>query len=852
MDRRVLSTLVIAVTASSLCAPLEAQSAGEVVEVVLGEQYRAGAIRRLFLGGHYRDAWTSTVALPVLDLGTFAGGLTPERMGGGQQTISLVFLGNDGRRYSFRLINKDPTPALPPELRETAADALLQDQISASHPLGILVVHALEDAAGVLHPESQPFVMPDDPALGEFRAQFAGQPGTISERPGDEEDPSALFGGFDNIDGGTRIFRRVAESQEDRVDARAFLNARLLDILMGDWDRHRGQWTWARPVGSTRWLPIAEDRDQAFSRLDGLLPSSAHTYARQLVGFTENYPGMYGLHHQARELDRQFLAELSWSDWESAVTTLQGTITDRVIDDAVRRLPDSMYEADGAFLTRTLKSRRDALPEAAAELYEFLAMDVEVHLTDLADQVEITALEGGFVRVTARPAAGNGDVFFQRDLDPATTKEVRVFMGGEDDVAIVGGAGPLGIVVRVIGGEGDDEVRYAQGVGSVAYYDAHGENRVTGEAPSTKIRTSLYEPPPRPEDDYNTPPHSGSWTVPRVGLALSPEFGVVARLGATRRGYKFRRDPYASRFRYGAAASTLGRFEGSFGVDLYAENSSRHFSLDILASQLGLSNFYGFGNDSREFVVSDSSHVLSRTVSVEPRYGFALGEVADLGFGVTGLFSNSHSDDNPFLPAGVEPEPLYGAGLFVQSSAFVDFLLDTRDVPGAPTKGATLNVRGSFTPSLFDAEDSYGSVEAVATTYLSAVSAPLEPTLALRAGGMRVWGNQPFFSSAFIGGGSSLRGFDKERFAGDASVYGTAELRLFLFRLGFLTSGDVGVLGFADVGRVYIDGDSPTGWHQAFGGGVWLGIFGRANGLSAVMANSDEGTRVHIAFGMPF
>lgn len=851
MNRRVLSTLVIAFTASSLWAPLEAQSAGETVEVVIGEQYGAGAIQRLFLGGHYRDAWTSTITLPVLDLGTFAGGLTPERMGGGQQTISLVFLGENGRRYSFRLINKDPTPALPPELRETAADALLQDQISASHPLGILVVHALEEAAGVLHAESQPFVMPDDPALGEFRAQFAGQPGTIAERPGDEEDPAALFGDFDNIDGGTRIFRRVAESQEDRVDAKAFLNARLLDILMGDWDRHRGQWTWARSAGSRNWLPIAEDRDQAFSRLDGLLPSSAHTYARQLVGFTSNYPGMYGLHHQARELDRQFLAELSWSDWESAVSTLQGKITDRVIDDAVRRLPDPMYEADGEFLTSRLKTRRDALQEAAAGLYAFLAMDVEVFLTDLADEVEVMSQADGSIAVTARPAGG-GDVFFQRTFDPAETNEIRIFMGDADDVAVIGGTGELGSVVRIVGGGGSDELRYDQDVGDVRYYDDAGENRISGAAPSSDVETSTYTPPPRREGDYNTPPHSGNWTVPLGSLFMTSEYGLVARLGATRYGYQFRKDPYASRTRYGGAVSSRGRFEGSFGLDFYGENSTGHFSLDILGSQLGVSNFYGFGNDSPGFTLSDSSHVLVSTVSVEPRYGFALGDDADIGFGLSGRFTNSKSDDNPFLPRGIDPVSLYGAGDFTEAGAFVDFKLDTRDLPGAPTKGATLRVRGTYNPSILDVVESYGGFEAVATTYLSAVSAPLEPTLALRAGGKRVWGNQPFFSSAFLGGGSSLRGFDQERFAGDASVYGTAELRLFLFKLNFMTFGDFGLIGFGDVGRVYVDGDSPTGWHDAFGGGFWVGLFGRANGLSAVMANSEEGNRVHIAFGMPF
>jgi len=37
----------------------------------------------------------------------------------------------------------------------------------------------------------------------------------------------------------TGLFRRVDGSPNDRVDASAFLRARLMDIWMGDRDRHR-------------------------------------------------------------------------------------------------------------------------------------------------------------------------------------------------------------------------------------------------------------------------------------------------------------------------------------------------------------------------------------------------------------------------------------------------------------------------------------------------------------------------------------------------------------------------------------------------------------------------------------
>ncbi|NNM35056.1 MAG: hypothetical protein HKO53_18410, partial [Gemmatimonadetes bacterium] len=112
---------------------------------VAGAQYHAGALHRLVLGAHYRDLWTTPMKVQVLDLDRFAGGLEPLRRGGGRQTKSLRFLGADGREYSFRSVDKDPSPVLDSILRDTFVDDLVQDGISSAHPLGALVAAPLLD-----------------------------------------------------------------------------------------------------------------------------------------------------------------------------------------------------------------------------------------------------------------------------------------------------------------------------------------------------------------------------------------------------------------------------------------------------------------------------------------------------------------------------------------------------------------------------------------------------------------------------------------------------------------------------------------------------------------------------------
>src|SRR6188508_340741 len=123
---RILTAALIA------CAlPAAAEEAAHPVtrRVVAGERYEAGGIHRFFLGPHYRNLWTTPIEVEVLDLATYAGGLTATKKGGGMQTKSLRLEAPDGRRFRVRSVDKDPTPTLPPDLRDTFAEWVVQDQI---------------------------------------------------------------------------------------------------------------------------------------------------------------------------------------------------------------------------------------------------------------------------------------------------------------------------------------------------------------------------------------------------------------------------------------------------------------------------------------------------------------------------------------------------------------------------------------------------------------------------------------------------------------------------------------------------------------------------------------------------
>jgi hypothetical protein len=258
----VLATLLASAAAG---APDEVSGLGpEERTIVAGDKYRKGGFYRFLFGADYRELWTTPLSLPVLDFNAFGGGLKPVRIVGHGQSQGLALKGADGHSYTFRPLLKDPTSLLPVELRESKARDFLQDQMASGHPAGHTLVGPLLDAVGILHNDPRLVIMPDEPALGEFRKQFGNAPGDIEEFTG-----TAGFGGaLETIDG-EEMWKRLRASPAVRADSRAYLKARLIDQLVGDWDRHRNQWRWARVAGKERWQPIPEDRDQAFVRFEG-------------------------------------------------------------------------------------------------------------------------------------------------------------------------------------------------------------------------------------------------------------------------------------------------------------------------------------------------------------------------------------------------------------------------------------------------------------------------------------------------------------------------------------------------------------------------------------------------------
>jgi hypothetical protein len=832
--------------------------------LVVGAHYARGGVHQFFFGTHYRPLWTTPVRVPILDLRTFAGGLTPTTEGGGFQTLSLYFDGADGNHYAFRSVDKRPG-VLPVEVESTFVKDLVQDQISAGHPGSSGIVGPLLEAAGVPHSDETLVVLPQDSVFNRYVRRFGGVVGYLSRRIVPQPGRPGFAGSIDTIIKSRALFPRLRHSPDDLIDQQALLNDRLADLFLGDWDRHRGQWTWARFSNArpTIWLPLPEDRDQAFARFDGFLLGVARgSGASFLVNFSDDYADVSGQTWNGRDLDRWFLEQPGRAAWDSTASALQARLTDSVIDVAVHRMPDAWFALNGEQLARALRARRDHLPAEARRYYRMLAREAEVHATAADEDVAIERLAGGDVRVSVA-RRGDAAPWFVRTYQPDDTREVRIYLRGGTDHVVARGSGRERITVRVIG-DSASTVQDSSDAGGVKRYDPGW----TPYKPDKVPRISGLQQRPGAELDEPTPARDwGGRAIPLTWVSYGPDLGVFVGAGLIQTNFGFRRQPFASRWRLRggwAAGASEGRvaLDGTFR---FIESPLRA-EVGAYASGLEVVRWNGAGNATTVTRPDDYYLVDQAELEMHARIVVPVGRHTELHVGPSIRYSHTRPTAGRIIADSLP----YGSTNYSQSGLTADLVLaqdccwrpyhriDTHgdtvglDSSFTQTHGLHLSLGGSAYPAMLALDSAYGEVHGEVSGMVTATRAPLRPALAVRAGGKKVFGSYPFTEAAFIGDASTVRLGAKNRYAGDAAAWGNVELRLRLTPFFVVLPGELGVFGLADAGRVFVQGESSEQWHSAVGGGLWISLLRPANVLSVAVARSAERTAVYFGAGFAF
>jgi hypothetical protein len=423
-----------------------------VVQAASSKYLNYSILQTIFIGNNYRKEWMTPVKLPVFNLKTEQGGFTILEAGGGRQTNNLRLEDKDGNEWVLRSVDKDVEKSMTPILRNTKVEMLMQDLLSASHPYGALTVPVLADAIGVIVPKPTVFFIPDDTAFGEHRTSFANTVCYLEER---EPTPDRS-----DTKGTTTLMEKVLGKSNHLLLQREILKARLLDMLIADWDRHGDQWRWGEKdsLGKTFYYPIPRDRDFAFFRSDGLFVKLVSiTSLPYMWGFTNKEMALKKLNAKISYIDAQWLNELTAEDWENAISLVQKNITDSVIEKAVRKLPAEIYSLSGRNLAQKLKNRRDGLMKQGMRYYRFLAATPFIIGCEQQDFVTIDSEERGILVTISRK---NGDdknaIVYRRKFNPHHTKKIFIRgLSGNDHFKIDEKVSSR-IKLQLEGGEGND------------------------------------------------------------------------------------------------------------------------------------------------------------------------------------------------------------------------------------------------------------------------------------------------------------------------------------------------------------------------------------------------------------
>jgi hypothetical protein len=819
---------------------------------------KASGFKRMMFGEHYRKEWATAVDVAILDMDTTYGGLTALKAGGGLQTKSLRLAGGNGKEYVLRSVNKDPSKAIVEELRGTFAEDIVQDQISSSNPYAPMVVSSLATAAGIYHTTPRLVYVPRSERLGEFAATYAETLCLLEERPGGNEENNPSVGFSKQVVNSQKMLEKVFTNSDHQVDQLAFLKARLFDMLIGDWDRHEDQWLWASFTedGKTTYRPIPRDRDQAFSKMDGLIPQMATKKwaIRKVQHFDDHIRDVNGLNSNGSHLDRNFTTRLTLTEWLRVAEELQMSLTDDVIAAAFREMPDAIYNISGKTTVANLKQRRNDLQKYAKAYYRFLSEQLNITGTRGKEIFEVTRLNDDFTQVLVYKADKydlKREIIYERTFLRSETKEIRLYGLDGDDIFNINGKTKKGIIVRVIGGKGEDHFKDQSIVKQAGQHTKIYDN--SENVFETGVETRRYISSDSLKNDYNRRSFRFDWFMPTQNPGYNADDGLFVGAGFIYKKQQFGKAPYGQMHTLGAnyAFSTSAysiwykgifkEFAGKADLHLAAKYNSPAYTR----------NYYGLGNETinDENAEKDYYRLRMSQLSLSSSLHRQLGRKHTISIGNEFQSFKVENTEGRFVSVDYSKldSSTFGRKKYDRIEAGYQF--NTVDNPVYPKKGVKLQVNAAYVQNIKESDRNFVQISTEACVYNSIGRF----TLASRTGvAANLSDDYEFFQANSLGGLTNLRGYRRDRFAGKTSVYQNTELRFTISNFNaYITKGVWGVLAFYDNGRVWMPEETSDIWHHGYGGGVWFLPFNKMS-ITATYGVSKEEKLVSVTAGFLF
>jgi len=824
------------------------------VTVAVNDRYaKVSGFHKIISGKNYRKEWAQPVHLKVFRVDKEMGGFKIKNLGGGKQTKSLKLTAKDGTGWTLRTVDKDPEGAVPEALKGSIAQAIVQDMISAQHPYGALVIPKLAAAADVVHASPKYYFVPDDPAMGAFREIFANKI-CLLESVNPVEDRTDTKSTAKTID-------KMISDSKNHVDQEAVLRARLLDMTIGDWDRHFDQWKFGtNDTGAGKlYFPVPKDRDQAFFNSDGLLAKGI-TFAAlpYLQGFKRYYPNIKWFNWEERDFDRIFMNNLDAEKWKEIIGEFQSNVSDSVILKAVHQLPPEIFAIGGPTIVNKLKRRRDLLTKKGMVYYRFLSREVNVvgsnkneyfKISNAGDQLDVKVYK-------LKKGDDSSNVMYHRVFDPKVTKFINLYGLNGNDIFKVDSGVSSKIKLRIIGGKGQDTFDINGNIRN-KIFDYSPENNYIAHSNRTKNETSTSPYVNR----YNiTNFKYNMYRVPMINLSYNAEDKLLVGVGFSLKTFGFRKDPYSTNQKLSSLYSPSSK---AYQINYSGEFNQLVHNNDLVVnadfSNPVLNNFYGFGNASQndesksyKFYYVRYKYVQAE-VLLRKRY---FNNLLQFYLGPTYFhYWNKYRDNQGKVLAQPALVGLDSASIYSEKSyAGGKFAIVVNNLNNEllPTRGVIWKTELS---SMFGTNKNSQDITKL-TSDLAVYASLRDPArfvAVIRIGAGHIFNeNYEYFQALNLGSNNYLRGFRKNRFSGQSVFYQTTELRVKLFESqSYIFPGAVGLIGFNEVGRVWVKNEKTHKWHDDFGGGVYYSPYNFAI-ISVTLAHSPEDNLFNVSIGAKF
>ncbi|MCD4698371.1 MAG: outer membrane protein assembly factor [Bacteroidales bacterium] len=815
----------------------------EPVSTIAGEEYEAGGFKELFLGKHYRDTWTAPVQINYLNLDTTFGGLTPIKRGGGRQTTSLKFRAGNGCEYVFRSVNKNPKKALSYELRESVVADLVKDQTTTQQPYGAMATKLMLKKLDILHPEPVLYLLPPDDKLGPFKQDYSNLLGMLEESPKSPSKTCDGFGGSDEVLRSYKLFRNLYKSHKYKVDQKEFAKAKVFDIFIGDWGRHEDNWKWAgyKSENGTIYKPIPRDRDHVFSVWDGLLPWIADREWAKTSGdhFVDKVYDIRSLTWSARHLDRVALTEMTREDWLRQTKIVKETLTDEIIETSIRNMPPEIYDISGNEIENKLKTRKENLDEYILDYYKLLAKYVDVLGSGKKEIFNVTRQDDRSVKVIVTNKNGDKELY-KRTFFPKETKEIRLFGLGNEDEFNISGESDKSILIRVIGGEGFDIIKDSSKVNGfwkrTLIYEKDPDSKILTGNEAKQINSwndKIYEYD-RHSFKYNT-----YFPLPYLGYNSDDGFKLGMGVSFTRQ--KYGKEDYSTKYSFNIKGSAAGNLQFYYDVRFHHVIRKWDFKYyGFIAQPTDYVNFYGYGNET---IKTDSLYNANFYKTQYSTMQAGVGVIRDFWkrsvFSLWIRYENNESQisDNTILDL---QNDILGTEKVNLLEGVAQLDLDFRNDKKFPEKG--MRLYGEFKQGLITSNNN--STYNKLLGYLefhSTIHTKLPIFIGLRGGGAISSGEIPFYSLNNLGQNNFLRGYRKNRFAGESMLFFNTDVKLQILDIATaVVPVKFGIRGFYDIGRVNIENEDSNRLHAGYGGGIYLIPVERIYSLGLNIAFSEE------------